>query len=239
MRSFFPPAPVRRRRPRRILPVSGLLFVAASGCASAAVSAGSPVDAADVPGLSRRLEEATALRDTLQITFGWRVSEEGLRLGGRGVARIQAPDLARLDLFLDNGELAAQAALEGTELRLPAGLPDDILPPAHLLWGVLGIYRPGEGTVLAGGSGDGAGAARILTRLPSGDEAHYHFSVDELARVELLHRGSVVKRVELEYDGSPVPSRAVYRDLAAFRELRITRERVEHVDAFAPDIWLR
>jgi len=90
---------------------------------------------------------------------------------------------------------------------------------------------------VVGGEELAGGVRQIRTRLATGEEVRYRFAGEVMRSVELLERGSVVKRVELEQDGVSVPSEAVYRDLAAFRELVITRESVEHVASFPPDIW--
>jgi hypothetical protein len=47
----------------------------------------------------------------------------------------------------------------------------------------------------------------------------------------------VVERVELDMDESRYPAEATYRDLTAFRELRLRRASVERVEPFPPDIW--
>lgn len=191
----------------------------------------------DPRGAAESLEEATAVRQPTLILFRWRMAEEGLRLSGRGVARVEPPYRARLDLFLENGEAVAVAVLVEDDLRLPVTLPGGLLPPAHLLWGSLGVFRVWPGTEVVGGEELAGGIRQIRMRLAAGDEVRYRFADEAMRSVELLERGSVVKRVELKQDGVSVPAEAVYRDLAAFRELVITRESVEHVASFPPDIW--
>ena len=44
--------------------------------------------------------------------------------------------------------------------------------------------------------------------------------------------------VEVELDGdSKYPVLATYRNLAAFRELKIIRDRLDRVESYPPDIW--
>ena len=73
----------------------------------------------------------------------------------------------------------------------------------------------------------------------SGDEVVYRIAGDRMTRAAVVRGGTAVKEVLLEHDDGELPTRAVYRDLAAFRELTLTRERVEHVDSFPEEIWRR
>lgn len=220
-----------RRCPLLLLPI-----LAACG------SSGVPGVVAPVPdpaGLARGLAESTRVDRPHLVLFDWRLAEEGLRLSGRGVARVAPPYRARLDLFLQNGEAVAQAVLIEDDLRLPVTLPGGLLPPSHLLWGTLGVYRPGAGTEVLGAEDLDDGTRRIRVRLSTGEEVRYRFRDDTMLAAELLDDGSAVRQVRLEWDEHEVPAEAVYRDLPAFRELIMTRESVTYVDSFPADIWYR
>lgn len=183
-------------------------------------------------------EATTQLESPLRVVFDWSARElNGARISGAGVARAEPPYRARLDLFLDNNEAVAQAALVDGDMRLPTGLPDDLLPPPHLLWGTLGVFRPGlDQTLLGGETVDGV--LRVRYRLEDQTEVHYRVSGGRVLRVERLRSGSVVQRVEMEYgDTERLPTRATYRDLAEGRELIIDRTSLERVEPFPPDIW--
>jgi hypothetical protein len=126
------------------------------------------------------------------------------------------------------------------DLRIPAGVPADILPPSHLMWGTLGVFRPGLGTGLLGGDPLEDGGVRLKYRLGGGDEVHYLLDRSrQIQEVEVFRGGTAIQRVTLERGEGTFPTAAVYRDLSSFRELRITRESVEQVESFPPDIWLR
>lgn len=183
------------------------------------------------------LKAQTPIEHPVRIVFDWSSNDRGARAGGRGVARVEPPDRIRLDLFLENGELAVKAALIGRELRLPPGAPDDILPPPDFLWGALGVFRPAIGSTLLGGRVLEDGAMRFDYRLDDREGIAFRFAGDELLEVELTEAGHVVQRVEIEHDGESYPARARYRNLAEFRELRIERDQVERVEGFPPDIW--
>lgn len=230
-----PPRRSRRRAPRV---VSAFLALAVAGCATGGgVQVVGTVP--DPDALVRRLQEATRPEGSRQIFFRWRIAEEGVRLDGDGVTRVEAPYRARLDLFLDNGEAAGRTILVDDDLALPVSLPGGILPPPDMLWGSLGVFRLGEGTEVLGGDELAGGGVRLRARLASGDRVHYLVRDDRVLQVEQLEGETVVKRVVMRYDDGAVPLEAVYRDLAAFRELTLTRVSVEHVDAFPSSIWRR
>ncbi|MSR35928.1 MAG: hypothetical protein EXR95_04680 [Gemmatimonadetes bacterium] len=188
--------------------------------------------------MALRLEATTALEQPLRIFFQWSMSDRDARFQGRGVARVEPPYRARLDLFLGNGETVARAALVEDELRLPPGAPEGIIPPAEILWGVLGIFRPGRNSQLLGGEALGEGRVRLRYRLPNGIELRFTVLGGRVEEVERLRQGQTVERVVVTPgDQDRYPLEASYRDLAAFRELKLTRERLEEVEAFPPDIW--
>lgn len=161
-----------------------------------------------------------------------------MRVNGRGVARIEPPYRARLDLFLGNGETVISAALVNGELRLPPGAPDNILPPQDLMWGTLGVFRPEAGTELIGGDRLEGQGLQLRYRHEDGHELHYFLAAGVLRSLELLEGGYVVQRVEVaEEQEGRYPSEATYRNLAAFRELKITRESLDVVSPYPSDIW--
>lgn len=214
-----------------------ILSVVGVGCGGAGSAPAVVAPVPDPAGEAAVLQEATRVGQPTLVIFRWRISEEGVRLSGRGVARVEPPYRARLDLFLANGEPAAVAVLMEDDLRLPVTLPGGILPPAPLLWSSLGVFRVGPGAEVYAGDVTEDGGRLFRARLAGGEEVRYRFAGGVMRYAELLQGGSVVKRVELSQDGGSVPAEAVYRDMAAFRELVITRESVEHVASFPPDIW--
>jgi hypothetical protein len=194
--------------------------------------------AVDAEQAALALEDHTGLREPVRILFDWQLNEAGVRVSGRGVARIEPPYKARLDLFLGNGETVVKAALVNGDLRLPPGAPRNVLPPADLMWGTLGVFRPQMGTELIGGDRLEGGGLRLRYRYEDGNELHYRMTDGLLRNVELVEGGHVVQRVRLELDADDrYPLEATYRNLAAFRELKLTRESVERVEPFPPDTW--
>ena len=219
--------------PTRIRPAVAGLALAAAACGPRQPAVVAP--AVDAEQLALALEDRTSLQEPLRIVFDWHLNEAGTRMSGRGVARIEPPYRARLDLFLGSGETAVRAALVDGEYRLPPGAPDDLLPPANLMWGVLGVFRPEFGIEMLGAERLEDGRLRLRYRYPDGSEIHYRVADGQVRLMERLDGGHVVERVELDVEAeSRYPARATYRDLTAFRELRLDRESVERVEPSSP-----
>jgi len=218
---------------QRVL-ATALLVLAACGPQRLAVIG--PVS--DPDGAAVRLQGETGLEEPLQITFAWQLNESGQRVRGRGVARVEPPYKARLDLFLDNNETVLSAGLVDGDLRLPRGQPVDILPPADLMWGVLGIFRPPADTRLLGAErleGDGT---RLRYGYANGTEIYYEVVAGTVRSLELLEDGRVMQRVSLEPEaGDRYPVEATYRHMGEFRELRLERQSLRVAEPFDPDIW--
>jgi len=206
------------------------------GCGPQRVAVIGPV--VGVEGVADGLERSTRLDGPTRIDFSWRLNESGSRLAGVGVARIEPPYRARLDLFLENGESVISAALVDDELRLPPGAPDDVLPPTDMMWATLGVFRPVEGTRLIAGEELEDGGQRLRYAYESRGELHFEVANGAVRSLDVLDGGSVVEWVRLEpsADGR-YPDSAVYRNLVDFRELSIERRTVQDSEPFDPAIW--
>ncbi len=218
-----------------ILLASALTLGASGACAPRGPGVVAP--ASDAAGLADRLESGTSLQEPIRVLFEWSLNDAGVRVKGRGVARIEPPYKARLDLFY-NGETVVRAALVDGELRLPPGTPDNILPPPDLMWGVLGVFRPETGTELLGADELEDGSVQLRYRYRDGRLLTFRVADGRVRSMELLDGGHVVQRVELDLgEGSRYPEEATYRNLADFRELKLTRDSLERVGPYPPDIW--
>ena len=223
--------------PLRTRSLLALLALAAAGACSPAPPA-VVAPAVDPDQLALSLEDRTALDGPIRVVFEWSLNESGVRVKGRGVARLEPPYKARLDLFMGSGDTAIRATLVDGVLSLPPGAPEGILPPPDLMWGVLGVFRPQSGSELMGAEQLAGGSVQLRYRYPDGEELHYQVAGGTVSSVELSKGGHVVQRVELEMqEGSRYPTEATYRNLAAFRELKLTRESLEHVASYPPEIW--
>lgn len=196
--------------------------------------------ATPAPTVEAELLEATRPMEGMVLIFGWSFSERGSDVEGRGVARLEPPYRVRLDLFTENGETAARAALVDDDLRTPPDVDDRLIPRPPLLWASLGIFHPGSEAELLGGEALEDGRSRLRYRMPDGNEARFLYREGRLVGVQLTERGYVLEQVDLEWkEGRQgVPATAVYRDVRAFRELRVVLESREPEDSFPPEIWL-
>ncbi len=226
---------------RHAAPLLALAAAAAAGaCARPPAPPPEPAPPpVNAPRTALALEAHTALTEPIRVVFGWQLNESGTHVKGRGVARIEPPYRARLDLFLNNGETVVRAALVDGDLRLPPGAPTDLLPPPDLMWSVLGVFRPGTDAALVGAERVDGGGVLLHYRYGDGRGLDVRVVEQSVRRLEVLDRGGhTVERVELGFDGSGrYPEEATYRDLSAFRELKLTRESVERVEPYPPDIW--
>jgi hypothetical protein len=219
-----------------ILLATAFSLMGAGACAPRGPGVVAPVS--DAVGLAERLESGTQLQEPIRVLFEWSLNESGVRVKGRGVARIEPPYKARLDLFMNNGETIVRAALVDGDLRLPPGTPEGILPPPDLMWGVLGVFRPETGTELLGADDLEDGSVRLRYGYRDGRVLTFQVAGGRVRSMELLDGGHVVQRVELELEaGSRYPEEATYRNLADFRELKLTRDSLERVGPYPPDIW--
>ena len=194
-----------------------------------------PVSSID-PAVEARAQQVTQLGSRLRVVFEWTLQDGDARFSGEGVTRLEPPYKARLDLFGPRGEGYLSAALVDFDLRLPAGAPADVLPPPALLWSVLGVFRAPPNAQLVGASGDSAASE---LRYRAGDQT-WSFSLagNRLQRVEWQGPNQGRQTVEVRgYGERNMPSRVVYRDWRAFRELTLTLTRVYDADPFPPETW--
>ncbi len=211
------------------------LVVANTACAGG--SLGTPAPILDLDRVVQEALRNNPSPTTSQVVFEWRVREPDLRLEGRGVARLQNPDRARLDLFMDNNEAVLAASLVEDQLRAREGTRLELVPSPALLWAFLGTFRPGEDATPLDGEFDGDDF-RLDYGLPDGDEARYLFRSGRVTQVEVYHEGHAVHRVRLTWEGGgELPSEATYRNLGSFSELKVTVNTVERVDSHPSDIW--
>jgi len=174
----------------------------------------------------------------VQITFDFRLREADLRFTGQGVARVQPPYRVRIDLFSNQGEGLFTAALVGSDLRVPPGVPLDLAPPPALLWAALGVFRPDRELRLSGGRDRGDGSVVLRFGSPTGEDLRFRLRDGTLERAEIREDGYLIEEVDLELDvdmGKVLET--VYRNRALFVELTFTLKSEETVDSFPPEIW--
>jgi len=166
-----------------------------------------------------------------QLVFQWEYSEPELVIRGEGVARIAAPDSARLDLFLAGGFGGGRALLIGDTLSAPgADLIRRYLPPPPLLWGALGrLAVPSARDTAARVDGK-------TIRADIGRDPQWRITLldSQLVRVERIEGGRLQEWVERRPSG-----RIVYRHATGRRTLSISVNRTEELPGFDATIWNR
>jgi len=174
----------------------------------------------------------------VQITFDFRLREADLRFEGKGVARIEPPYRVRIDLFSNRGEELFRAALVGSDLRIPPGVPRELAPPPALLWAALGVFRPDSELRLVGGAGAGNGTVTLEYGGDAEEDLRFRLADGLLTRAEIRENGHLIEEVDLDLDeSSENVVETVYRNRALFLELTFSLKRVEIVESFPSDIW--
>jgi hypothetical protein len=220
-----------------------LLAVLMTACGSGNLSAPSGVPVADPEAFVASLRAATLPGAPRQITFGWRLDEQGSRVSGRGVVRAEAPERLRLDLFGERGDTYLTAALVGDEYRLPPEAVNAVaLPSPSLFWAALGVLRlPAGATLLSATTTENTADLRYQ----STDGQIYVWSFTRssagtwiLTRLERAGPRGVIETVSVDHSAeSSALTRTSYRDWTAFRELILTIEEARDANSFPPDIW--
>jgi hypothetical protein len=216
-------------RPFHFMPT--LLLATLAGCAT---HPHAPPATAD-PATAAAAVAATQPDRPLRVTFEWRALEGEARFNGRGVARIEPPYHARLDLFGPRGDTYLSAALVHDQVRLPPGVQAVQIPPPALMWAVLGVVAPPQEAVLVG-TRDDAGRAELYYDVDGGSLRY----VLEGGALRSVRWDGAGRRMTVELRGQAgynLPTQAVYRDQAAVTELMLNLESVDEVDAYSPDIW--
>ena len=205
--------------------VRAALLLTTASIAGACVPKLRPLTGAPAKAAFPRAELPLGYR---QIVFDWDLDDKELSGRGEGVARVAAPDSARLDLFLAGGFGSGAAVLIGDSLQATGGsVARRFIPPPPLLWATLGrLAVPPERDTTARVDGE-------LLRVDIGMPTSWRltFRKDSLVRLERVRNGRIVEWVER--GGSVVR----YRSEEARRALTLTIKRVQEVPPFDASIW--
>lgn len=198
------------------------MLLAAFGCAPKAPPLTGPVVAEALPVLE--------LEGSRRLVFRWRFADQSVILQGEGVARVTAPDSARLDFFVNGGLGGGVAFLFGDSLVAPgAGSMQRLLPPAPLLWAALGrlAIPPAADTIV---TREGENLRADVGRDPTWRVTIGAEGLERLARIQDGRLRDYVSRQAREI---------LYEHPGDRRSLRIAIERDERVPGFSDDIWQR
>ena len=171
--------------------------------------------------------------------FKWLFKDERASAGGRGSARVAAPDSLRFDVAGPFGSGAASAVVIG-DRALWTEPPDAIakmVPNYPLMWAMFGVARmPPEGASLRGIS---QGQTTAWQYAGGSDTVDYVRTVGNPVRLVAVVRqaGQLIGRAEADVtpDGTPLKARLTVPSAPAQLDLTfLSTNRA----SFAPDIWL-
>jgi hypothetical protein len=219
-----------------------VLLLGVSGCAVGRLGEPTGEPVADPQAFELELRRTTLPTGPQQVTFAWTLNEQGSRVQGRGVVRLEAPERIRLDLFGPRGETYLIAALVGDEYRLPAQATGAVaLPSPSLLWAALGVLEPPRGAQLS--SATQADGRAHLRYQGQGDEI-FAFAFEEsaegsyrLTRIERAGRQGVIETVNVDRAADGAITRTRYRDWAEYRDLTLEVEAMREAPPFPGNIW--
>jgi hypothetical protein len=209
------------------------------GCRS---TPGNVVPAAAEPVSEGQVAEwvASTLPSDHQLhRFKWLFKDERASAGGRGSARVAAPDSLRFDVAGPFGSGAASAVVIG-DRALWTEPPDAIakmVPNYPLMWGMFGVARlPNEGVTLRGLT---KGPTTAWQYAGASDTIEYARTVGNPVRLVTVVRqnGELIGRAETELDTNGTPLKARLTVPSAPAQLDLTFLSTKR-SSFAPDIWL-
>ncbi len=228
---------------RRLL--SGVLIALLAGvvgCGPGQLATPSGTPAPDPAALEATLRRATLPGSPQQVTFGWTLEEQGSRVRGEGVARLEAPERIRLDLFGTGGETYLVAALVGSDYRLPPQVAGAVaLPSPSLLWSAIGVLEPPVHAVLSSAATT-EGGAELRYDSAAGEGFLFTFEAaagtdPRMVRVQRASSQGVVESVVIEHGADGAIARTRYRDWQAFRELVLDMKSIRIAESFPLSIW--
>lgn len=162
------------------------------------------------------------------MVFRWRYADATIMLSGEGIARVTAPDSARLDFFVDGGLGGGVAFLFGDSLVAPgAGSIRRVLPPAPMMWAAFGrlALPPAEDTVV---TRNGETLQAELGRNPRWRVTLGPEGITRLVSLRGSRVHEYVNRGEEE---------VLYENPGERRTLRISIEGDDRVPGFPEDTW--
>jgi hypothetical protein len=165
-----------------------------------------------------------------RVSFRWHFSDGDVGVSGEGVARLAAPDSARLDFFVDNGLGGGYAVLIADSLTVPRGAEQvrRFLPPVPLLWAALGRLA------LPSAADTAVRADGRLLRADVGSDPRWRVTFDSLrlAGVSRIAGGREIERLTRTADG-----KVSYQHLSAQRRLTLTTTDAARAAEFDAAIW--
>jgi hypothetical protein len=176
-----------------------------------------------------------------QLRFKFKFKDPKGKVGGRGAARIAAPDSLRLDMQGPFGLGKGAAMVNGDSTEWIKG-PDAIkriVPDFRLMWSMLGFTRPPpDSAVLSASESGDVTAWSYATALDTVEYVRTGGATPSL--VALVRKdGAVLGRSETFFgpDGAPTKSQLIVPGTSAKLDLTFTESTAPAT--FKPDTWVR
>lgn len=172
------------------------------------------------------------------VRFRWQLQDDRGAAGGRGTARIAAPDSVRLDVVgpLGAGRGAAVVVGDSAQWTDPPDIIERLVPSYPLMWAMFGVERMPPADAVLRGTADSAGRVWVWA---SGPDTVTYLRQTAPARLiaESRQAGRVVGRVETELgpDGHPTTSRLTVPSVPARLTLTFTASAPS--ESFPSDLW--
>jgi hypothetical protein len=172
--------------------------------------------------------------------FTWLYQDEKAAKGGRGSARIAAPDTLRFDFAGSLGIGRGAALVVGDTARwvVPERSVEDLVPSFPLLWAMLGVaMAPSPDAQVSGIDEHGRAGWRYADGV---DTVEYLRVAGDPARfsAEVRHAGTVTGRTEVTVraDGAPIKAKLTVPSVPA--KLEITFYATVPTPTFPPATWI-
>ncbi len=172
------------------------------------------------------------------LKFRWQIQDDRGAAGGRGSARIAAPDSIRLDVAgpLGSGRGAAVVIGDSAQWTDPPDIIRRLVPSYPLMWAMLGVMRSPPADAAARGLEDSAG---FRWQWSSGaDTVRYAWQRDgRRLLAEARHGDELVGWVETTFSADSAPERSRLVAPSASTKLTLTFSESESPATFPPDLW--
>jgi hypothetical protein len=170
--------------------------------------------------------------------FRWQLQDERGAAGGRGTARLAAPDSVRLDVSgpLGSGRGSAVVVGDSALWTDPEDVIERLVPSFPLMWAMFGLMRlPPDGAALRGLSDSSVTAWEAASGADTVAWVRQRAPARLLAEVRAA--GKVVGRVETELapDGRPLSSRLTVPSVPARLDLTFTSSTAS--EPFPGSLW--
>lgn len=170
--------------------------------------------------------------------FRWQLQDERGAAGGRGTARLAAPDSVRLDVAgpLGSGRGSAIVVGDSALWTDPQDVIERLVPSFPLMWAMFGMMRlPPDGAALRGLSDSSV----TVWEAANGADTVAYVRQRTPARLlaEVRAAGKIVGRVETELapDGRPLSSRLTVPSVPARLDLTFTSSTAS--EPFPGSLW--